>query len=233
MIDQALITGPVCYYEDDDINDFEVLNVKSLEVINGAINFPQNSHQNHENLAKRFQINSPNIGLQFENLLQNVATAVTYETFQQWIKLPPEIFYAKILETAESDDIIDLSDELFDYLSSALTVPVGSADAERGFSILFHSLDSRRSHLNISTIDNILQIRLNGPPIDQFVCFKFVEDWKKAGHLQSAAQQPRGIGRKTKNIIESDDPIENFKKHVETQKRWERRYEIFVPDPFN
>jgi hypothetical protein len=204
-----------------------------LEVVNGAIKFPQNSHQNHENLAKRFQINSPNIGLQFENLLQNVATAITYETFQQWIKLPPEIFYAKVLETAESDDLIDLSDELFDYLSSALTVPVGSADAERGFSILFHSLDSRRSHLNISTIDNILQIRLNGPPIDQFVCFKFVEDWKKAGHLQSSARQPRGMGRKTKNIIESDDPIENFKKHVETQKRWERRYEIFVPDPFN
>uniref|UniRef100_A0A914Q1V9 Uncharacterized protein n=1 Tax=Panagrolaimus davidi TaxID=227884 RepID=A0A914Q1V9_9BILA len=149
------------------------------------------------------------------------------------IKLPQEILYAKILETAESDDLNDLSDELFDYLSSALTVPVGSADAERGFIILFHPLDYRRSRLNISTIDNVLQIRLNGPPVNQFVCFEFVEDWKKVGHLQSAAQQPRGIGRKTENIIKSDDPNENFVKHVETQKRWERRFEIFVPDPFN
>uniref|UniRef100_A0A914PFI6 HAT C-terminal dimerisation domain-containing protein n=1 Tax=Panagrolaimus davidi TaxID=227884 RepID=A0A914PFI6_9BILA len=38
-----------------------------------------------------------------------------------------------------------MSDELYDYIASALNVPVGSADAERGFSILFHSLDPRRS----------------------------------------------------------------------------------------
>jgi hypothetical protein len=35
------------------------------------------------------------------------------------------------------------------------------------------------------------------------------------------------------NTIESDDPIENFVKHDETQKRWKRRFEIFVPDLFN
>uniref|UniRef100_A0AC34FVM7 DUF4371 domain-containing protein n=1 Tax=Panagrolaimus sp. ES5 TaxID=591445 RepID=A0AC34FVM7_9BILA len=135
-------------------------------------------------------------------------------------------------KTAEADDIIDLSDELFDFLASSLTVPVGSADAERGFSILFHTLDSRRSRLNISTIDNILNIRINGPPINKFVCYKFVEDWKKVGHLQSDAQQARGKGRKKNNVIKSDDSVENLVKDEETKKRWERRYEIFIPDPF-
>uniref|UniRef100_A0AC35ESR0 Uncharacterized protein n=1 Tax=Panagrolaimus sp. PS1159 TaxID=55785 RepID=A0AC35ESR0_9BILA len=91
---------------------------------------------------------------------------------------------------------------------------------------------SRRSRLNIATIDNILQIRLNGPPITHFVCYKYIENWKKDGHLQSDAQNLRGKGRKKQDVIESDDPVENFAKDEETQKLWERRFEIFMRDPF-
>lgn len=160
----SLIESLKDYYGGDDIDEFEILNVKSLQINDGEIDFPQNHQRKHDHLAKRFQINSPNIGLQFEDLLKNVLTRVTDATFKEWLSKPPQIFYAKVLETADNDELIDLSDELFDYIASALTVPVGSVDAERGFSILFHSLDSRRSRLRISTIDDILQIRLNAPP---------------------------------------------------------------------
>uniref|UniRef100_A0A914QZ80 HAT C-terminal dimerisation domain-containing protein n=1 Tax=Panagrolaimus davidi TaxID=227884 RepID=A0A914QZ80_9BILA len=167
------------YYEDDNIDDFEALNVKSLVVKDGQFLFPRNYQEYNDKLARRFQINTPNIGLQLQdliqNIIQNIVTKVTVTTFKDWIAMPPQIFYVKVLETAESDDVIDMSDELYDYIASALTVPVGSAGAERGFSVLFHSLDSRRSCLSIETIDNILKIRLNGLPITQFVCYKFVE----------------------------------------------------------
>lgn len=69
------------------------------------------------------------------------------------------------------------------------------------------------------------------PPISLFVCYNYLENWKKSGHMESDAQIPRG-GKNNKDIIESDDPIENFKKDDESRKRWERRFEIFVPDPF-
>ena len=41
--------------------------------------------------------------------------------------------------------------------------------------------------------------------------------------MESDAQIPRG-GKNNKDIIESDDPIENFKKDDEPRKRWERRF---------
>lgn len=125
----AVVESLQHYYEDDDIDDFEALNVKSLVVNNGQPLFPRNYYENSDKLARRFQINTPNIGLQLQDLIQNIATKVTVTTFKDWNAVPPQIFNAKVLETAESDDVIDMSDELYDYIASALTVPVGSADA--------------------------------------------------------------------------------------------------------
>jgi hypothetical protein len=112
----------------------------------------------------------------YEDLLKNIATTVNDTTLKNGSSWPPQVFYAKVLETAEINDLIDLSDEIYDYLGSALTIPGGSADAERGFNVLFNYQDFRRIRLSIKTIDNILKIRLNGPPIAKFVCYKFVKE---------------------------------------------------------
>ena len=44
-----------------------------------------------------------------------------------------------------------------------LVLPLGSADALRGFSILKHSRYDRRSSLKTATFDGILRIRINCP----------------------------------------------------------------------
>ena len=44
-----------------------------------------------------------------------------------------------------------------------LSVPVGSADVERAFSILSHIRDQRRSRLTPKHIEGLLRIRINGP----------------------------------------------------------------------
>ena len=49
-----------------------------------------------------------------------------------------------------------------------LSVPVGSADVERAFSILSHIRDQRRSQLTPKHIEGRLRIRINGPSPPSF-----------------------------------------------------------------
>ena len=59
-----------------------------------------------------------------------------------------------------------------------LSVPVGSADVERAFSILSHIRDQRRSRLTPKHIEGLLRIRINGPSPDKFLPLKYAKTWK-------------------------------------------------------
>lgn len=211
------------------MEDFEILNPKAVTVDleRKQLIFPENSNSLHQNLASRLKINSPNLGVELKNLYESVAVEVSYETFKEWTELPAEIFFYKVLEKQVRSPLIEMSVELLQYLSGALTVPVGSSDAERGFSILFHSLDKRRSSMLVDTIKAILTIRINGPSMKDFDCQKYLIDWKAAGHLESDAQQPRGPDNDKDD--ETDDPIQKKLTHNTFMKEiWEKRNSIFV-----
>ena len=62
-------------------------------------------------------------------------------------------------------------------IRKVLAVPIGSADVERAFSILSHIRNQRRSQLTAYHIDTMLQIRLNGPKVGQFLPLKYAKSW--------------------------------------------------------
>ena len=64
-------------------------------------------------------------------------------------------------------------------------LPIGSAEAERGFSIMNHVRTKRRSKLLGSTIENIMRIRMNGPELDKFDAYPYVKRWVKEQHILS------------------------------------------------
>ena len=68
-----------------------------------------------------------------------------------------------------------------------MVLPLGSADAERGFSILKHASYDRRSLLKSQTIDAILRLRINGPDISEFDAFRYARLWEQEGHQLSDA----------------------------------------------
>ena len=223
------------YWTDDKFEIFQIMDPKLMRVNGEQIVFPPNSLQLHKELASELNINTPDIGLQLQNLFINVAVKVGYAQFKEWLKFPTEIFFAKLLEAIVDDDLIEFNVELDRYIASVLTVPAGSSDAERGFSIMNHILDdSRRKRIHVPTIDAILRIRLNGPPLKEFECFKFLEEWKKGGHLQSDEQAPRGpdVHNRNKGVEPSDDPIEDKLDDEFVRKMWQRRTNIFVPNYF-
>ena len=74
-----------------------------------------------------------------------------------------------------------------------LVLPVGSEDAERGFSIMKHAKYDRRNRLTPDHLDDILRIRINGPPIESFDAPRYALIWQK-DHM--ASEDTTGIKKK-------------------------------------
>jgi hypothetical protein len=94
----------------------------------------------------------------------------------------------------------------------ALVIPVGSAEAERAFSIMNHARTKRRSHLLPATLNSIMRIRINGvKKIDQFPAQRYANLWVKAGHLRTDDKGGRISANKKPRLHELTMPEEEEK----------------------
>ena len=86
-----------------------------------------------------------------------------------------------------------------DLVIKILSVPVGSADAERAFSTFFHIRDKRRSRLDPKHLEAYMTLRLNGPrDLAAFSAEKYTKSWFDKGGLltDSPEQSEEEPGRK-------------------------------------
>jgi len=89
------------------------------------------------------------------------------------------------------------------YLISVLKVlPVSSADCERGFSQmnLFHT--SGRNRLIVKSVNDLLMIGINGPPLKAWNAVKYVVTWLKSGR-HGALDKPTGLPKKVDTVPHS------------------------------
>ena len=71
-----------------------------------------------------------------------------------------------------------------DMVHRVLSIPIGSSDCERAFSILFHIRSKRRNKLGEDTLENMLRIRLNGPKtINQFASLEYAKAWALSNNM--------------------------------------------------
>lgn len=64
-----------------------------------------------------------------------------------------------------------------------LTLPIGSAEAERGFSIMNHILNPRRMRLASKNVEHLLRVRINGPEtITELSASKYARKWIQDKH---------------------------------------------------
>ena len=73
--------------------------------------------------------------------------------------------------------------EIKTFIRAILLLPIGSADAERGFSIFKHACYDRRSSLVTDTLDYFLRLRINGPNIEEFDALKYAKLWAQVGKM--------------------------------------------------
>lgn len=74
-------------------------------------------------------------------------------------------------------------------VQTILAIPISSAEAERGFSVLKYIRDDHRSRLTSENLDHVLRIKLNGPDeIADFQAEKYAKRWLDKGHIATDSQ---------------------------------------------
>lgn len=82
-------------------------------------------------------------------------------------------------------------DELKGLLAAINTVPISSAECERGFSQMNLICTANRSALLPSTISTLLFLCLVGPPLTRFNPIPYVKSWITQGHRSARDQRSR------------------------------------------
>lgn len=91
-----------------------------------------------------------------------------------------------------------------------LVMPIGSAEAERGFSIMNDIKTKRNSNLCPNNLESIMRIRINtNDNLEKFAASKYALQWTKENHFRTDDPKQQRRDKKNKNLI--DDEEENLK----------------------
>lgn len=96
-------------------------------------------------------------------------------------------------------DTVIWGSELKKLIQTILSIPISTADVERGFSILTHTKYDRRSRLTVDNLRSLLFLRVNGPTIGSFDANRYAKAWIRSGHM--ATDDPRQERKKPKNQL--------------------------------
>lgn len=95
-------------------------------------------------------------------------------------------------------------------IQTILVLPIGSADAERGFSVMNHIKSPRRSTITNAHMEDMMRIRLNGvDEIEKFPATKYAHKWIKQNHIRT--DDPRKTHAKSRTLLTEEDAK---KKHL-------------------
>lgn len=84
-----------------------------------------------------------------------------------------------------------IPDGLKDLFAAVNTVPISSAECERGFSQMNLICTANRSSLLTSTISSLLFLCLVGPPLTMFNPIPYVRSWIAKGHRNALTQKSK------------------------------------------
>uniref|UniRef100_A0A8C6U3T2 HAT C-terminal dimerisation domain-containing protein n=1 Tax=Neogobius melanostomus TaxID=47308 RepID=A0A8C6U3T2_9GOBI len=77
-------------------------------------------------------------------------------------------------------------------LTAVSTLPVSTAECERGFSAMNRALTDERNRMQICTLNALLFLSINGPDITSFPAHVYAEMWIKNEGRHAANDQPTG-----------------------------------------
>jgi len=168
------------YFPEGSLDNFAIFNPKKMPTTESiAISY---GIREIDLLCLYFSWNDCNVLLnEWQNLLFSAIQSEKYcalkgpetTTFTFWTQL------LNIPEVAWTSKTILL-------IQTILVLPIGSADAERGFSVMNHIRTSRRSRLTPDYLDGLMRIRINGPnKIEQFPSIRYARAWIRENHMRT------------------------------------------------
>jgi hypothetical protein len=129
----------------------------------------------------RFEVNQRTV---VEQCIQFLSFTIKYN-YVEYCALKNEknsaILWPMILATEQAKQNI----EFVKLVHTVLALPIGTADVERGFSILNHIRYDRRARFTVQHLEDMSRIRINGPSLSKFNAEAYALNWLKSGHTQS------------------------------------------------
>jgi hypothetical protein len=165
------------YFPEGSVEMFDVFNPSKLPTL--LKNVPKYS-TGITNVASRFGFAATLLQKQFSNILVSMITH-HHEMYCSLSKGDPITFWNYFLKS----NTLIWEPEIKKLIYIVLTLPIGSADVERGFSIKNHFTTNWRSKLTTSHIEDIMRIRINGPEIQDFDPIIYTLHWLNTNHLDS------------------------------------------------
>lgn len=140
--------------------------------------------------AKRFGFDETLLSNQLCDFVKELI-ANHYELYCDLInKKDPIHFWSNLFQ----NEMLKWPEELKQLIEIAITIPIGSADVERGFSIFKNFYSKSRNRLTPKHVEDILRIRINGPPATYFDPDIYALHWLSSGHIK--VDDPRKVKQK-------------------------------------
>lgn len=106
-----------------------------------------------------------------------------------------------------SQDTFVIPPTIRQFVSTIVVIPIGSADAERAFSVMNHIKHKRRSRLTDVILEDLLRIRLNGASkLEEFPAKKYSKLWHERGNMLS--DNPQGTRKSRPSFQKNGDPTD-------------------------
>lgn len=160
------------YFPDGDLDIFNVLDPMSMPLPNDEASTRTYGITKIADINDYFKItNKDDIILQWQNLLLSIVISDNYCHIRTE-KTSISAFWSQLLKWPE----IIWDTEIKRLVQTVLSIPISSAEAERGFSTMKYLRDSRRNRLVPKTLDAMMRIKLNGPDeLDYFPAARYAD----------------------------------------------------------
>lgn len=201
------------YFPDGDLKSFDVFDPSNMPNANDHATSRTYGIAKIKQLNDFFKIGNQDALInQWQTFLESMITSSNYCQIKN-TRTSTFAFWSQLLKWPEITWGTDIKRLLFTVLS----IPISSAEAERGFSALKYIRDSHRSRLSPSSLDAIMRIKLNGPDeLDHFTAAKYARKWvqnhyptdyiigaKDESHISHSLLEPKNVELKKKYLLKS------------------------------
>lgn len=197
------------YFPDGDLSNFDVFDPLNMPNPNDYASVRMYGIIKIKELNIFFKIGNEKAILdQWQALLDSIVSSPNYCQIKN-SRTTVFAFWSQLLKWPE----IIWGNEIKRLLFTVLSIPISSAEAERGFSALKYVRDSHRSRLTPTSLDAIMRIKLNGPDeLDYFAASKYARNWVK-NHFPT---DHKSYGQKetTSHSLLEEENIELKKKYL-------------------
>ena len=191
------------YFPDLKINDFDILDQRSwntdVPLVKVTVDAKITSVMKELKTVPPRGVGVKTIAKEFLNLAKKIQES------QDWCQInksTPSMFWSNILR----NDNYDMSATLRKIIRSAMSIPAGSAAAERIFAKMNYIKDAHRATLKTENINHILRIRHNGPEQDGIRLEPYADTYVNSGNERCDPLYPPR--EKRIKLEENDDEIE-------------------------